>query len=63
MVAPNLSNIEPLLAEVEHFADCLKTGARPTTNGVFGTTVVRILEAVVESIHEDMSLAAVTPGY
>jgi len=55
MVAPNLSNIEPLLAEVEHFVDCVQTGAQPTTNGRFGTTVVRVLEAAVNSIDENMN--------
>lgn len=56
MVAPNLSNVEPLLAEVEHFINCVQTGARPTTNGMFGTTVVRILETAVDSIQESMSV-------
>lgn len=56
MVAPNLSNIEPLLAEIEHFVDCVQSGAPPTTNGRFGTTVVRVLEAAVNSIDETMNV-------
>lgn len=55
MVAPNLSNVEPLLAEVEHFVDCVQAGVPPITDGTFGATVVRVLEAAVDSIQETMS--------
>jgi predicted dehydrogenase len=50
MLAPSLSNVEPLLAEVEHFADCVETGRKPLTDGEFGTDVVRVLQMAVESI-------------
>jgi len=53
MVAPNLRNIEPLLTEVEHFAECAETGAIPMTNGAFATRVVRVLEAAVGSVREE----------
>ena len=46
MLAPNLSNVEPLLVEMEHFLDCVRTGARPITDGRFGANVVRVLELV-----------------
>lgn len=52
MVAPTLSSVEPLLAEIEHFAECIRTGEVPRTNGKFGNNVVRILEAAVDSLHE-----------
>jgi predicted dehydrogenase len=52
MVAPNLSNVEPLVAEIDHFVECIETTKPPKTNGVFGANVVRILEAAVDSIRE-----------
>ena len=55
MVAPNLSNVEPLVAEIEHFVECIENTKLPKTNGVFGTNVVRILEAAVDSIREGRS--------
>jgi predicted dehydrogenase len=48
MVAPNLSNVEPLLVEIEHFIDCSASGQRPRTDGVFGLKVVQVLEEVVK---------------
>jgi predicted dehydrogenase len=50
MVAPTLSNVEPLLAEIEHFVESIETGGTPKTNGMFGTNVVRILEAAIGSM-------------
>ena len=44
MVAPNLPNTEPLLIEIEHFIDCIETGATPRTNGNFGAEVVSAIE-------------------
>jgi predicted dehydrogenase len=49
MVAPNLSNVEPLVSEVEHFIDCVENHTTPLTDGVFGAAVVRILETAVRS--------------
>jgi predicted dehydrogenase len=44
MVAPTLTNTEPLLIEIEHFLDCIDTGATPRTDGKFGTEVVSAIE-------------------
>jgi predicted dehydrogenase len=44
MVAPNLANTEPLLIEIEHFLECIETGATPRTNGKFGSDVVAAIE-------------------
>jgi predicted dehydrogenase len=44
MVAPSLENTEPLLTEIEHFLDCVKTGETPRTDGHFGAAVVRAVE-------------------
>jgi predicted dehydrogenase len=46
MLAPNLSNVEPLRVEVEHFFECIESRQRPLTDGVFGANVVRVLEMV-----------------
>jgi predicted dehydrogenase len=57
MVSPNLSNIEPLAAELEHFVECIRTGQQPTTDGVFGARVVEVLEtATQQSVEPDYAL-------
>jgi len=33
-----------LLIEIEHFIDCIETGATPRTNGNFGAEVVSAIE-------------------
>jgi predicted dehydrogenase len=43
--APISGEEEPLRVECEHFVDCVRTGARPRSDGVHGLAVVRILEA------------------
>lgn len=50
VVAPRLEPIEPLRAMVEHFADCVATGATPISDGEQGLRVVRILAASEESL-------------
>ncbi|MEO1087139.1 MAG: hypothetical protein AAFY88_23125, partial [Acidobacteriota bacterium] len=47
---PSLDPAEPLRAEVDHFADCVATVARPRTDGFAGLRVVAILEAVCRSL-------------
>lgn len=47
---PRLSAIEPLQAELEHFADCLLHAKVPRTNLDSGLDVVRILEAGQRSL-------------
>jgi predicted dehydrogenase len=41
MWAPQLSVKEALLAEMEHFVDCIETGAMPVTSGINGLRSVR----------------------
>jgi len=48
MVAPNLSNTEPLLTEIEHFLECAKSGKAPRTDGKFGEDVVRAIEMATD---------------
>ncbi len=48
--APHIERTEPLGRMVEHFADCIATGARPLTDGEAGLRIVRILESAQRSI-------------
>jgi predicted dehydrogenase len=50
IVAPYIKMSEPLSTEVQHFLDCCATGATPRSDGRDGLRVVRVLEAVDESM-------------
>jgi predicted dehydrogenase len=50
MWAPHISPKEALQTEVEHFIDCLRTGAKPVSDGVSGLRVIEVLEAASRSI-------------
>lgn len=41
---------EPLLSEVDHFFDCIRSGTRPRSDGISGWRVVRMIEAAAESM-------------
>lgn len=41
---------EPLRVQCEHFVECIRTGARPQSDGHVGTKVVRILEQADKSL-------------
>jgi predicted dehydrogenase len=41
---------EPLRRQCEHFVECIRTGARPLSDGRIGTKVVRILEEADKSL-------------
>ncbi|MFH2099108.1 MAG: Gfo/Idh/MocA family oxidoreductase, partial [Pseudomonadota bacterium] len=47
---PPVPPTPPLLAECEHFLDCVETGKKPRTDGPCGLTVVRLLEAATQSL-------------
>ncbi|MEE6259037.1 Gfo/Idh/MocA family protein [Plantactinospora sonchi] len=47
---PALATAEPLALELAHFLDCVRTGARPRTDGWNGARVVAVLEAADASI-------------
>ncbi len=53
MQAPMLARAEPLSAAIEHFAECVRTGAAPLTDGRCGVRVVRLLEAASRSAKAD----------
>ena len=48
--SPRIEGQEPLQAMVRHFAECIRNGKQPLTNGESGLRVVRILEAAQRSI-------------
>jgi predicted dehydrogenase len=50
IVAPFVPMEEPLEVEVQHFLDCCASGATPRSDGRDGLRVVRVLEAVDESM-------------
>ena len=53
LVVPNIRLTEPLSAEIEHFADCVEHGQTPRTDGVHGSKVVAVLEAMSRSMASD----------
>jgi predicted dehydrogenase len=48
--SPRLSNVEPLRTEVEHFVRSVRDGTPPTSDGEAGLRVVRVLEALQQSL-------------
>jgi predicted dehydrogenase len=48
--SPRIPNLEPLRIECEHFVECVRTGAVPRSDGASGLRVVRVLEALQESL-------------
>jgi predicted dehydrogenase len=52
MWAPHISTKEALQTEIEHFIDCVRTGAVPASSGSSGLRVVEVLEAASRSIVE-----------
>jgi predicted dehydrogenase len=49
MIAPRVPSREPLRVEIEHFVECVATGACPDTDARHGRDVVAILEAADHS--------------
>lgn len=57
---PKVDQKETLLAVAEHFVDCILTGKKPLTDGEFGLSVVKVLEACDDSLkHAGNQVAAV----
>lgn len=48
-LAPYIRQEEPLLLQVKHFIECVRTGKKPLTGGEQGVRVVKVLEAMEES--------------
>jgi predicted dehydrogenase len=49
---PRLTLSEPLSSEIEHFADCIRSGAQPDSGGRAGARVVAMLEAASRSLEQ-----------
>lgn len=47
---PSIPLNEPLLAECEHFIECVEKGTQPLTDGQDGLNVVKVLEAATKSM-------------
>jgi len=56
VLIPSIKLNEPLLAECEHFIDCVISGKKPLTDGIDGLQVVKALEAATRSIHQNSSI-------
>jgi predicted dehydrogenase len=48
--SPRLSNVEPLRTEIEHFVRSVREGTPPISDGEAGLRVVRVLEALQQSL-------------
>jgi predicted dehydrogenase len=48
--SPRIGNAEPLRLECEHFVQCALTGTPPRSDGASGLRVVRVLEALENSL-------------
>jgi predicted dehydrogenase len=54
-----LSNEEPLRIECRHFLDCVRNGTEPRSGGRSGLAVVRVLEALQQSLEASSRVTAV----
>jgi predicted dehydrogenase len=50
MWAPKVDNSEALLVESRHFIECIRTGAKPESDGEFGFRMVELIEAATASM-------------
>jgi predicted dehydrogenase len=57
--SPRVSNEEPLQIECRHFAECVRDGTVPRSDGESGLRVVRVLEELQRSLRESSRAAAV----
>jgi predicted dehydrogenase len=57
--SPRIPNEEPLRIECRHFAECIRDGKEPISDGASGLRVVRVLEGLQRSLQGSSSAAAV----
>ena len=50
--SPRVPSVEPLRLECEHFVSCVRDGTTPRSDGDSGLRVVRVLEALEQSLQE-----------
>ena len=51
IVIPTIEGAEPLREEVNHFVNCIDGFCVSRSDGLNGLTVVRVLEAIDQSVH------------
>ena len=59
-IIPRLDNREPLLLEVEHFVECVRTRQQPKTDGRNGLRVVGVLTAAQASLERNGETVRIT---
>lgn len=59
---PFVQDAEPLKQEDAHFLDCIRTGARPRSDGFEGMKVVHTLESAAKSLYNGGYMEYLTPG-
>jgi len=59
--SPYIAMTEPLANECAHFAECIKEGRRPLSDGVNGLQVVQVLEAAQRSLENQGVPMKVSP--
>jgi predicted dehydrogenase len=50
ITSPHIAFQEPLVLEDQHFIDCVRSGARPTSDGASGLAVISVLDAIDRSL-------------
>ncbi|MDP9379902.1 MAG: Gfo/Idh/MocA family oxidoreductase [Chloroflexota bacterium] len=60
---PHVPFQEPLNMQCEHFVSCVRTGARPQSDGRVGLKVVRVLEQADKSLHNGGAREPLGPAY
>jgi predicted dehydrogenase len=63
ITVPFVQEQEPLRLEDGHFLDCIRTGARPRSDGWHGLKVVNILETASRSLYNGGAMEDLTPRY
>ena len=59
---PHVPMAEPLALELDHFLDCIRTGATPRTDGASGLRSVRVLAAAQASLERDGAPVPLAPS-
>jgi predicted dehydrogenase len=60
--SPHIEHAEPLQAVVRHFAECIREGKPPLSDGSLGLRVVRLLEAATRSLRAGGGRVVLTNG-
>ena len=59
IISPRVDNAEPLKEEIIHFLECVKDGRRPSSDGLTGLEVVKVMLAADESIRQNGTPVAI----